>query len=97
MPATCSDDGKRHRLFFKTEAEAKKKVAEPGKTYVHESAFRADLALRLRPYGATLGDAVDFFVASREQAKDSPGGKSSVVAVARREGALRRGVAGCPR
>ena len=66
VPASISDTGKRKREFFASKREAGVRVRELQRASLRESS-RADLAGALKPYGASLWEAVNFFVAMQEQ------------------------------
>ncbi|MEZ5303065.1 MAG: tyrosine-type recombinase/integrase [Verrucomicrobiales bacterium] len=61
VPATLSDNGTRKREYFGSKRHALARIRELERNQDREGS-RADLAAILEPYGATLWDAVNFFV-----------------------------------
>lgn len=66
VPASLSETGKRKREFFGSKREAQARIRELERASSRESS-RADLADALEPYGASLWEAVNFFMTMQDR------------------------------
>ena len=71
VPASLSETGKRKREFFESKRLAEARIRGLSRVSSRESS-RSELAKELEPYGASLWEAVNFFITMHEPVPARP-------------------------